>query len=237
MLEVKSIPQFIWIVFGKTLITHSFRVIQSSQGPCILGTGIISKPRFRALASLDQSQTVAFGVMKCNVTIVNALGMQSVITRTVNPVRDIGGKGGENVIFSYKRRLVCNSCEKVKLREEAAKRNEAKLVFLSRIILGVRKESRRSLQNPSNTRERTLALLKKLDSCFSLIDQASSSFDLLCEIASSEAKLLTLPVADQNSQPILSSATQSQETKFHPVFVYPYLPYFYTSYPPNNSHL
>ena len=51
------------------------------------------------------------------------------ITRTVNPVLDIGVMYEEIVICSYKRRLVCNSCEKVKLREEAAKRNEVKWVF------------------------------------------------------------------------------------------------------------
>lgn len=62
---------------------------------------------------------------------------------------------------SYKRRLVCNSCEKVKLREEAAKRNEGKLSFSLNLTLGVKKERRVSLQVENNMRRRRAILLKK----------------------------------------------------------------------------
>lgn len=100
--------------------------------------------------------------MKYNVTTVNVRDMQSVITRTVNPVRDIGKKYQDIVILcSYKRRLVCNSCEKVKLREEAAKRNEGKLSFSVHLTLGVKKERRVSLQVQNNTRGRVVTLPKK----------------------------------------------------------------------------
>ena len=61
----------------------------------------------------------------------------------------------------FKRRLVCNSCEKVKLREEAAKRTEGKLSFSVYLTLGVKKERRVSLQVQNNTRGRTATLPKK----------------------------------------------------------------------------
>ena len=55
-----------------------------------LGKGTISASKFRDLASLDQSLTAVYGVMKYNATTANVPDMQNVITRTVNPVHDIG---------------------------------------------------------------------------------------------------------------------------------------------------
>lgn len=70
-------------------------------------------------------------MIKYNAHIVSVLDMGDVTTRMGNLVVDHGNLEKLDVINSYKRRLVCNTCEKAKLREEGIKKLSGKFEFCS----------------------------------------------------------------------------------------------------------
>ena len=106
----------------------------------------------------------------------------------------------------YKRRLVCNTCEKAKLREEGIRKLNTKCGYEMVIIIRTPKEKNPSVRKRSyhsrsmrSSTEPLQGLSNQVGDVISLNIQNHSSFDVLYMLASQEANRVQQSVVINNS--------------------------------------